>query len=310
MTHRSLLVAVAALAAMTSLPACGGQPSATAVPRVAAFPMAHGQGRALLYVVTNGPLNVYTYPRGSLVGSLGTGGANLCSDRFGDVFVTSGTALTISEYAHGAVIPKVTLQDPYYAGACAVDPTTGSLAVTIFYNNVVVIFPYNKRNGWRPAKTYAIPGASVARFCDYDPRGDLFVNGEPSSASHVALYELPKGSNTFESISLDQSMQSPGGVEWRGKYLSVADGGLYFKGPVTIYRFAIKGASGTKIGSTRLVNSYGYSQYFIQGDRVIGNYVGNTDYGAIGLWAYPGGGSALKVFAPDTHPASVTVSLP
>lgn len=167
----------------------------------------------MLYVATSDGVNVYTYPRDTLLGSLGSAGVDVCNDRRGDVFVSSGFAETISEYAHGAAVPKVTLSDPLYAGPCSVDPLTGSVAVVAFYTNPIVIFPYNKRSGWRFAKTLRISGLEIARFCGYDPHGNLFIDGTTSGTGTFALYELPKGRATFELISLDQSISGPGGVQ-------------------------------------------------------------------------------------------------
>jgi hypothetical protein len=51
-----------------------------------------------------------------------------CADANGDVFIVE--SLSINEYAHGGTQPIATLSDPSgYGFGCAVDPTTGNLAV-------------------------------------------------------------------------------------------------------------------------------------------------------------------------------------
>lgn len=83
------------------------------------------KGRDLLYAAVGSGITVYTYPRGHLVGSLGVGGTYLCNDTAGNVFIPAGAFGTqILVYAHGATKAKATLNDPYPAVACSVDPTT------------------------------------------------------------------------------------------------------------------------------------------------------------------------------------------
>ena len=90
----------------------------------------------LLYVSNDDELLVFSYPKGKLVGEITVPSgdfAGLCSDSAGDVFVTSvgsHSASYILEYAHGGTEPITTLSDPAWANGCAVDPTTGNVAVT------------------------------------------------------------------------------------------------------------------------------------------------------------------------------------
>lgn len=304
-----------ALAATGSLFGCGGQPVSVPMPAGATAirpasnngSLAHDVGRELLYVVSNSGVNVYTYPKDKLLGSLGSSGNSVCTNREGDVFLTTGSGQTVIEYAHGSVIPKVTLNDPYYTGPCSVDPVSGSVAVTAF-NGLVVIFPHNKRNGWRFAKIYTISNAS-ASFPAYDPNGNLFVDGDSYGSGHFALEELPKGGDAFATISLNQHITGAGGIQWDGNYLAIASGDAQSKRPVVIYWFAISGSSGTLIGSTRLSHSYGGAQYLIQGARVLGQYV-NPYYNGVAIWRYPHGGMPIRTFAPQTEAFSEVVSLP
>ncbi len=304
-----------AFAATGLLPGCNGQPvsvlipaGATAVgPATNSGPLAHGVGRELLYVVSYGSVNVYTYPRDAFLGSLTSFGTDVCTDQRGDVFVTTGSGLTVTEYAHGSVIPKVTLHDPFYAGPCAVDSVTGSVAVT-FFDQLVVVFPHNRKNGWRFTKIYTISNAS-ASFPAYDRNGNLFVDGYTYTSNRFALEELPKGGNAFEPISLNQQITGAGGIQWDGNFLAIASGDVYLKRPVVIYQFAISGSSGTLIGSTRLLNSYGGAQYWIQGGRVIGQYF-KPYFNGVAIWRYPRGGKPIKAFAPQTQAFGVIVSVP
>src|SRR6202042_651602 len=84
---------------------------------------------------------VYSYPAGPLVGTL-TGFNNpigLCSDAKGNVWVTNASGGNIVEYAHGGTSPIATLQDSGQTPEdCAVDPTTGNLAVADLYSNAAI----------------------------------------------------------------------------------------------------------------------------------------------------------------------------
>ena len=68
-------------------------PQATSSPRT---------GTTLLYVSAfNGPLYAFTYPQGKLVGQVTTyfGGAGICSDKQGNVYVDAPTAYTVYVFA-------------------------------------------------------------------------------------------------------------------------------------------------------------------------------------------------------------------
>ena len=58
-----------------------------------------------------------------------------------------------------------------------------------------------------------------------------------------------------------------------------------------IYRLAISGSSGTKVGPTPLTGSKDVVQFWVQGKRLIGPDAGLAD---VGLYNYPAGGSPTK----------------
>jgi hypothetical protein len=310
----SLLRVLPAMAAAYMLSGCSAaQPDASlsgAVPE----PNGRGgmpsssQGHDMLYVTEGEDVNVYAYPGGKLLGSLGNVGGSVCSDRFGDVFISQYYSDDVVEYAHGAEIPKATLETPSFAGACSVDPTTGSVAVMNGGGGSgIVIFPYTKKNGWRFARMYTIPNMSGASFCGYDGRGNLFVDGGDSSG--FAFAEMPKGAKKFKPVTLNQSIEKAGPIQWDGTYVTVADLGEGSRPPVLIYQFRISGSAGIKAGSTTLSDSYGNSRYWIQGDRIVGAYLPQKYLDGIAIWAYPAGGSPLKTFASASEADDVTVSL-
>lgn len=266
------------------------------------------KGRNLLYVGLGGSgLDVYTYPRGHLIGALGVGGIYLCTDTAGNVFIPGAPFATqVLIYAHGSTQPKTTLNDPYTAADCSVDPSSERLAVTSYFAHYVVIFPYDPKRGWRYAKIFTDVEMQTISFCAYDNNGNLFVDGQDSSGDFM-LAELVKGGNTFSMINLDQRIGAPGSMQWDGKYLAIADRGKASGSASVIYRFRLSGSSGTRVSRTKLDLSFADAQFWIQGNRVIGP-ISHDSMRAIGFWRFPGGGDPVKSFS-DEVPSGEAVSL-
>ncbi len=202
----------------------------------------------LIYVssVLTNDVYAYSYATHQLVGTLTgfTTPYGLCVDKSGDIWVANDGASQLLEYAHGGSSPIGTLSDTgEYPEGCAVDPTTGNLAVANFSSksgggNVAV---YANAKGI--PQTYTDSSIVNYRFCGYDAKGDLFVDGVNSSSVFV-LGELPKGSSTFTNIPVKQPIEWPGGVQWDGKHVAVGD-----TDTVTVYQ--INPANGSVTGSTK-----------------------------------------------------------
>ena len=141
----------------------------------------------LLYVsdLGTGDVYIYAYRTGVLKGTL-TGFNRpwgLCTDGVGNVYVTDNAAARIRKYAHGGTKPIAVLKDPGETpGGCAVDPTTGDLAIANVSTlasdpgNVVI---FGKGRGRR---TFKAPGISYYEYCGYDNAGNLFVDGQKNGA--------------------------------------------------------------------------------------------------------------------------------
>jgi hypothetical protein len=255
--------------------------------------------RNLLYVAQSGDgVSVYTYPGGRLVGSLGAfGGPFLCSDPTGNVFVPGGPIATqVSIYAHGAAQPTEILNSPYTAWGCSVDPSSERLAVTTYYQNTIVVFPYDNRHGWHFAKTFTDAAMEYIAFCAYDTNGNLFVDGVDTHG--FSLAELAKGSDVFTAITLDKRISAPGSMQWDGKYLALADYGASSGEASTIYRFALNGTSGKNVSKTKLESSSSGVQFLIEGATVIGP-MSKLSTRSIGFWRFPKGGQPVKSFSAD-----------
>jgi hypothetical protein len=264
----------------------------------------------LLYVsdYETNDVYAYSYPQGKLSGVLRgvlesfVLPAGLCSDDAGDVFIPDSSSAAVLEYAHGSTHRVQTLRDreevPY---SCAVDPATGDLAVMNLesFNGPGGVAVYSGARG-RPKK-YAYGFVYKYYFGAYDDRGNLFVDATDDTPSEpFAFLELPKGAGSLQGVTLDQTIRVPGGVGWDGKHVTVGDS----KASV-IYRFAIAGSGGTKVGTTALHGARDPAQFVLAGtDVVAANFRGAS----VGFWNYPAGGSPAKTIGGFGEPFGVTLS--
>lgn len=264
----------------------------------------------LLYVSDLGSndVYVYSYPRGGLKGMLtGFEGAHgECVDKRGDVFITETRGQQILEYPHGGTSPIATVNDPGYSPlGCAIDSRTGNLAVTNDYTGTgagnVSIYKHAKGK----PKGYTDSTIEFYSYCSYDDKGNLYFDGSDVQGA-FKFAELPARSHTFTNITLNQTINEPGGVQWDGNDVAVGDQGMGYSGS-TVYEFAISGNSGTLMGTTPLTGSAAVEQFWIQHKRVVGgsheSSVGNVQY-----WHYPAGGSPTKTIDGLIEPIGAIVS--
>jgi hypothetical protein len=261
------------------------------------------RGEDLLYVVAD-QINVFSYPSGSLVGSIAdefvTG---ICSDKSGNVFAVDRSYARIEEYRHGSLRPYAILhfpnndRQPLY---CAVDPNTGNLAVTIepsADNAGVAIFTAAKG---RPKYYYYSNYNAWLEDCAYDSRSNPFV---AVSLGNSLLSELPKGGGKLQDLKLKGSggFRTPNAVQWDGKHLTV--GNQTGSNNVTIYRVKVAGTSLSIVGRTML-NAYGVGSTWFEPGRIIG-----PSSSGVSLWKYPEGGNPILTIPGTAGSSGVTVSL-
>jgi len=247
----------------------------------------------LLYVSRGaaGEVQVYTYPKGAVVGTL-TGLAEpegLCVDQSGDIFVVTSEQIVV--YAHGGTTPIKTLDDTGNAPhGCAIDPTTGNLAVSggLYQNTEANVAIY--ANGSGSPTVYKDGFVSEFVYCTYDNEGNLFTNGGP-------ITELPSGSSSFIGVTVNQRL-NPGypGLQWDGRYVAIQNPSTSKRGPTTILQVSISQSTGTIVNSISLSsrkhkNNYHNAQFWIQGASIVNAEAQN---GNVGLWHYPTGKEAYK----------------
>ncbi len=217
----------------------------------------------------------FTFPGGKAVGTIGNVGdpAGECtsSTSKGNWWVVASGSDQVLEFAHGGTTPIATVSvSQGEPETCSLDPLTGDLAVAILGDGDVVIFKHGKGSG----ATYNT-GLEEISGVAYDPKGELFVDGTQSGSSS-ALLGRPKGAHSFETITLNQTINEGGSMQWYGKYLVIEDNGA-------LARFAIHGKTGTFQGSTPVGASAGFS--IAENDVAVVN-PGNEDGD---IYSYPKG---------------------
>jgi hypothetical protein len=252
-------------------------------------PQAKRKNLFYLSDLANNVVYVYTYPQGKLQGTLtgfnAPGGE--CVNKAGDVFITNGRGDSVDEYAHAAKVPKASLPAPGQTWSCSVDPKTGNLAVLFL----------------SPSQ-----GEGVATYCGFDNAGNLFLDGG-TDYERVSFWEIPKGSNNFNEVSIAGEFYSGGQIQWDGKYLTIED--LSFE---TISRVQFSGTGGTVVGVTMLgkMSSNSARQSWIAGSTLLVPYsTGQHRRPMVGMWRYPAGGDRPeeKIQQPGSLPNAVVVSL-
>ena len=243
----------------------------------------------------------------------------LCSDTSGNIWVTNFGTLTVIELSRSGTVINVLIDPDGYPVACAVDPTSGDLAVANLYNKYL--------SGSGEVEIYRAGGGTPTSLANPDQYyynqvgyvtgsgsgnsdghaevapGNLFVDGRTYSGSFI-LSELPAGSAAFHTVTLSGgTIYFPGMVQWYspGNYLALGDQLCGDVPASCIYHVKISGNMGKIKGHTSLLNYLGGSVCdMVQG--VIGahglSYVAGGDYEACGYanssvnrWAYPAGGT-------------------
>ncbi len=311
-------------AAVALLAGCGGPQSLIGAPgampqgraivthadRSGSWMLPEAKNASLLYTAGGcGGACVIAYPSGKVVGSIDVTTVNqACANESGDVFFTTylgSLESEILEYAHGGTKPIATLTIPRQAiaGGCAVDPTTGNLAVTYLCPDCggsgVAVFPHSTGTPTIYQSDFNL------LFCAYDSNGNLFVDGWFASyAEDVLFAELAKGSSTFSGISTPSSLWATGypwQMQWDGKYMTYeAVGSPQNAWGVTIYRLEFSGSTATVVGQTNFKGvTRSAAQSWIHGNRVFIPYGVRGDgivKSRIGVWKYPQGGDSIEIF--------------
>jgi hypothetical protein len=300
-------VAVAMLAgcggSQPPIGASGAMPQSRAIAQARAHRASSG---ALIYATGGcGGTCILSYPQGKLVGQIATGGAAVCSDGQGNVFISAVEGDLVYEYAHGGTTPIATLTLPGdQAFGCAVDPMTNNLAVVFGDSGVAV---YSNESG--SPTVYA--SKLEASYCGYDNAGNLFVSGYNVQAH--AISELPQGKANFTVLSVNGKLGTPGQVQWDGTYMAYEARGSV--PAISIARLSISGYVATVVSKTSFRGTMreAAQSWIYQGNILLPYGKKAVKVNKLGLWPYPKGGKPTRIIKlVNTKPwefSGVTVSV-
>jgi hypothetical protein len=266
----------------------------------------------LLYVANkraSDGVSVLTFPQGTLVATIKHIGRvqGICSDTSGNVwmttFVKGSDPLHLYKFRHGGTKPVEARIIHRSAHGCAVDPTTGNLALISYggSSDGEVQIWRGARKG-KPA-VYFIGFGPAA--CAYDDNGDLFVDG--IGGTGVALAELVKGGKNFTGVTLGKNAGwTVGGAQWDGTYVTL--GVTTISGSPSIYRIQVSGERGKIVDMVHLQHLARYPHFVIANGEIVATQRGPI-VRRIGLYEYPAGGKTLNVFSGFDDPVGMTVSV-
>ncbi len=148
---------------------------------------------------------------------------------------------------------------------------------------------------------YSDANISAYWYCDYDSKGNLFING--AGEKGVKLDELSQGATSLVNIKLDKriGLSGAGGIQWVGNQLAISDEDA---GSV-VKTFAISGTSGNQSLLHHAQRRYKVFQFTIKGSTLIGP---NYDTGQVIFWNYPAGGTGTKTLTGLNEPVGTAIS--
>jgi hypothetical protein len=253
----------------------------------------------LLYVSDQATFDVYVYrfPSLKLAGKLHgfKGPQGECADASGNVWIADTQASRVVEYAHGGEKAIARLADPIgYPAGCAVDPSSGDLAVTNLYDfsGSGSLLVYKSAHG--TPKVYANSNVYYYYFDAYDRGGNLYVSGATANGGYV-LAVLPYGSKSIATVKIDGGkLHFPGTVAWLGATLVLGDQRCKGRMVSCFYELSVSGRSAGITGTTPLRGSCDVVQAWVDTTRIAGG--DDAEYcrggrSAVEVWPYPVGGS-------------------
>ena len=216
---RGFCQALSMSVAAAMLSACAGSQMPVGVPG-GVTALRNASSDTLVYITEGNTVAIYSFS-GQKVGALtGLYSPNaICSDTDGNVWVAYDGGLL--EYAHGGTTPIAQLYLPRYFHplSCAVDPTTGDIAVAESSNSKENVAVFQDIYG--TPQTYTASNLYDYLYLGYDDQGNLFVNG--IYKNRPAFAELLKGAEAFSPLSVDEKFGKLGGLQWNGQYLALGD---------------------------------------------------------------------------------------
>jgi hypothetical protein len=272
----------------------------------------------LLYVSDSGKwiVEVYSFPAlkhlGTLTGFDAPQGE--CSDSRGNLWLANTKSNEMLEFAHGGKSPIKRLVDPTGPPVgCAVDPTTGNLAVTnIFdFSGAGEVLIYRKAGG--TPSPYSNPKQQTYYFAGYDGKGNLYVSGQTATGAYI-LSVLPRGKATMSSVGVrGGALYFPGTVTWSGSSLVLGDQECTRHQQSCLYETTVSGGIATIKGVTHLTGACDVAQAQVQKNLLVGGdyqHCAHHATSSVDLWPFPKGGAATKKVTGVQVPVGTAISVP
>ena len=256
-----------------------------------ATPNRHHEKKGLYQYVSDfydSELLEFDYPKGdSSIGEIsvaddpqGECGDALYGAAKRDFWVVNSGNDEIDEFAVDGTGPiKILSESTGEAAGCALDPSSGNLAVTVLGASDIVIFTNASGTG-----TIVPDGLDSTYFAGYDNKGDLFVDGITESDTY-GVVEMASGSSSFKAVTLNNSIEFPGEMQWDGKYVTMDDQEAH-----VIYGYTCRGTNCTLKRTVSLSGSSDCVQTWIGKGDVFCPDAGNE---TVNVYKYPAGGSPI-----------------
>jgi hypothetical protein len=268
-------------------------------------PDRHHEKKGLYQYVSdfyNSELVEFDYPKGdSSIGEIsadepqGECGNALYGAAKRDFWVVNSGSDDIDEFALGGSGPIKTLSESAgEAAGCAMDPSSGNLAVSLLGAGDIVIFTDASGTG-----SIVADGLDSTYFAGYDNKGDLFVDGMTESETY-GVVEMASGSSSFKAVTLSNTIEFPGGMQWDGKYITLNDQEAH-----VIYGYTCSGTSCTLKRTVSLSGSSDCVQTWIGKGDVFCPDAGNE---TVEVYKYPAGGSPIAALTGSVGGSVIQVS--
>jgi hypothetical protein len=236
------------------------------------------KGRGLYQYISNfgaADVSVFDYPKSDKqIGTIGGAPSGFCTS--GKRTFWEVLAGEIEEFKVGGGVIKV-LKVPNAAG-CAIDPSTGNLAALINSGQVVI---YKMARGKGIASQTPL---MEVLLCGYDNKSNLYCDGFNSNNA-FGFVELPHGTSTWVTLSLSNSIEFPGAVQWDGKYITINDQEAH-----EILGYTCRGTTCTLKRTVVLSGASDCDGTWLGNGYVVCPDAGNND--AV-MYKYPAGGSPI-----------------
>jgi uncharacterized repeat protein (TIGR03803 family) len=275
----------------------------------------------LLYISNAPDVDIYSLPSLTLTGTLTglTGAEGMCTDASGDVWIALESSLV--EYPPGGTSPIATLNVPGSPGSCAIDPTTGDLAVVDVVgpsSSHGAILVYENASGSPTVITN--PSQYYYNWAGYDDNGNLYFDGRNHSGVFMLSYAAA-GSSSAHTIDVSGgTIYQAGMVVWNAKRgdLVVGDERCGNTLNSCVYSLRVGAHTGRITGTTTLSNYEGGGVCTLYQGVLLSNdaQLASADYQGCGyanasvyLWPFPAGGTPTDYNEPGpTDPVGAAVS--